>query len=1013
MKKFLLMFVALCTLMCLPQTAKADDVYLLTAETINGQTGNWNPNDGVEAHKFSQVGTSTEYTLKVTQMPTDAFYFRIGVKGWGNQMQPYTNNDVLSLTGDKYNLITTEGKVDPFFGSDNAWKVTGYSDYDYLEIHVDIVDKGTKQVWVIGKKNGSGTDNTFSLSQDGAADVTNTNGQFYIDRTNSSESTACTFKINGTPYRLSSDKTVSSVGTTSYTATATGAGKLTLAGGLSYTITVTADGKVTVVAAKKQTSTAQPGYYLVGNFFSPANLGGDINPGGDDVNNINYNRLYFRFDKTTDNTDTGNGLTNNDIPTVTYSFDIPAAMTANMQILHVGEDGSETVYGPGSEYKLKGTCPKTGGELTYKLTGSATLAMGTNYWSLYTRNDGTTDDDGMYTVKFTVENGVPTTWTITHNPLKMVNYMLSTANGATAQPIYDTRKNTSSLYTQNIKAALHFDGKNSYYVVGYLVYSLGDGSIMSAAKEAYGQSGSTAEELHENTKFKNSTGTQNKLFFFGNGGYEFSTNNNHNKMLVNQKPFTLNISGTKVVEFNPNQGNTSLAQQTANCYGMNAEVKIPNPTVVDYPNKIALVGTAIPGTTNADGSWNWASTAADMTYDESERCYYVTIETTDKNQHEAFRFVGDRTQQKNWHEDTETEEAKMAGCSHKNQTGHKCTVDDPNFINYTYNGTTDYTNAERNIMWNRPAGAHTVKFYIVPDENGNATFKYTITSNEDRKYHFTLLTKKFVRTFSSHQPMDIVNKKVKAYVAYKYEKPDEDEISKEYSCGKLYLRQIDYIPADMGVMLVGETSTDGNDGDVINYSLRQRTDEVASDYTQLWTRKADYTGQGWNNYFVPTVEAVPQLGNADATHEHLYFGLSTFHKTQYYQDNQGTDIPDYLGFFRLKTVSRSGANKAYLSLPTKATVDNGAGATYGYCDYNGQFIGGITDDMVDGQPAKQARMMMIFDDDPIWGGTTGIETTVSTERDNSDNAYYTLQGMRVQNPTKGLYIHKGKKIIIK
>lgn len=1010
MKKFLLMFVALCTLMSLPQTALADNVYLLTSETINGKTGNWDPNNGVDDHKFSQVGTSTEYTLKVTQMPPDAFYFRIGVKGWEKQMQPYKNGEVLSLTGDKYVLKTADSKDDtPFFGSDNAWKVTGYSAYDYLEIHVDITANGTKQVWVIGKKNESGTENSFSLSQDGADD-TNTNGQFYIDRTSSSESTASyTFKINGTAYGLSTDATVSAEGTTTYTATAGGTGKLTLAGGLSYAITLTADGKVTVVAAKKQTSTAQPGYYLVGNFFSPANLGGDINPGGDDVSEINYNRLYFRFDKTSDNT--GDNTTN-EATNVEYSFDIPAAMTANMQILHVDEDGTETVYGPGSEYGLHGTWPKTGGTVSGTLSGSATLAKGTNYWNLRTRNDGKTDDDGMYTVNFTVENGTPAAWTITHNSLKMVSYMLSTADGATAQPIYDKRENTTSLYTQNIKAALHFNGKNGYYVVGYLVYNLDDGSIMSAAKEAYGKSGSSTDELHINNKFNNNAGTQNKLFYFGNGGYEFSTNNDHNKMLVNQKPFTLNVSGTKVVEFNPNQGNTSLAQKTANCYGMNAEVKIPNPTTVDYPNKIALVGTAIPGTTNADGTWNWASTAADMTFDENERCYYVTVETTEDNQHKAFRFVGDRTQQNNWHEDTETEEAKKAGCEHQNTTGHKCTVGDPNFVNYTYNGTTENANAERDIMWNRPAGAHTVKFYIVPDENGNTTFKYTITSNTDRKYPFTLLTGKFVRTFSSHQPMNIVNNKVKAYVAYKYEKPGQDEISNEYSCGKLYLRQIDYIPADMGVMLVGEVPTDKtySDGDVINYSLRQRTEDVATDLTQIWTRKVEYAGQGWNNYFVANVEA-KQMGNADAKYEHRYFGLGAFHETQYYHDNPGTTIDDYLGFFRLKKKTSCGANKAYLSLPANTTVDNGAGATYGYCDYNGQFIG--YDDTKDGQSSAQARMMMIFDDDPIWGGTTGIESTVTTERDNGDDAYYTLQGMRVQNPTKGLYIHKGKKIIIK
>ena len=43
-------------------------------------------------------------------------------------------------------------------------------------------------------------------------------------------------------------------------------------------------------------------------------------------------------------------------------------------------------------------------------------------------------------------------------------------------------------------------------------------------------------------------------------------------------------------------------------------------------------------------------------------------------------------------------------------------------------------------------------------------------------------------------------------------------------------------------------------------------------------------------------------------------------------------------------------------------------------------------------------------------GTTGIKVQSSMQ---SDNAYYTLQGQRVLNPGKGLYIHNGKKVVIR
>lgn len=59
--------------------------------------------------------------------------------------------------------------------------------------------------------------------------------------------------------------------------------------------------------------------------------------------------------------------------------------------------------------------------------------------------------------------------------------------------------------------------------------------------------------------------------------------------------------------------------------------------------------------------------------------------------------------------------------------------------------------------------------------------------------------------------------------------------------------------------------------------------------------------------------------------------------------------------------------------------------------------------------AAAAPISMIFDDG---SETTGITTAeVSTQAE--DNAWYTLQGVRVAQPTRGIYVRNGKKIIIK
>lgn len=55
-----------------------------------------------------------------------------------------------------------------------------------------------------------------------------------------------------------------------------------------------------------------------------------------------------------------------------------------------------------------------------------------------------------------------------------------------------------------------------------------------------------------------------------------------------------------------------------------------------------------------------------------------------------------------------------------------------------------------------------------------------------------------------------------------------------------------------------------------------------------------------------------------------------------------------------------------------------------------------------------ARVALIFDDE----ATTSIQT-VEKKQVVNDNVYYTLSGQRVQNPTRGLYIVNGKKVIIK
>ena len=99
--------------------------------------------------------------------------------------------------------------------------------------------------------------------------------------------------------------------------------------------------------------------------------------------------------------------------------------------------------------------------------------------------------------------------------------------------------------------------------------------------------------------------------------------------------------------------------------------------------------------------------------------------------------------------------------------------------------------------------------------------------------------------------------------------------------------------------------------------------------------------------------------------------------TNYYLSNGASGV----GFYKVNGSVDIKANRAYLPL-LKNTVSGTRG-----------FIG------------------MDFDDDE--DGTTGIEVQSSIFNVQSNEVYYNLQGQRVENPSKGLYIKNGKKVLIK
>ena len=902
---------------------KAADVYLLTAQTINGVVGKYAVPSN---HKFAPSTSygGNVYSLNITSMPATGFWFRIGVSGESNQMRPKVNDAPLTINDEGTQNPTSYSIDSDCYGNSNAWKVSYTADqYEYLTVNVDLTEGSTRRVWIEGKKK-------------------------------------------------------------------------TSAGGSDEPVA--------------QSTDVEPGYYLVGNFFSEHNVGGDVNPGGDGAE-IDYTKhVYFKFEQQKDKS---------------YAFSIPACLTAHAQILAVDDYDKKMVYGPGEVFNLHGAkdytsaWPSTNGAVgticgtpaAKTLVGSEEIAEGNNYWDLVTRNDGVTDDDGMYTFSFTLDkDGNPSDWQVKHDATTRVSYILGDMEGATAQPLFDKRESggNTGRYTDNNVASLYFNGRNNYWCIGYVVNSV-------TTKEQKEQAIKATPHIHATQSVGDNSGTHDKLFFFGND----NTNDNRNKVWPNQKPFTLHLYGIKRVQFNPNKGNNNLTQQEGS-YGMSGEIELKGGNdKADFTiTTMSMIGDAVGGTYDAKtDSWNYTSTAGDMKYDANERCFSLTISTENEKYATPhyFRFVANHDAAQNWGE-TEDNVTSNTGLARPIYDGedddhHTCMAGDPNDVQHRTTARENEADSEirRDILWNRPAGIWRIKFYPGLDKTGKDVSYYTISGTKVVKMPFTYCVRRFIRTYSNSVAMEPAKDNVKVYAAYKYGTPANPE--NPQSQGTVYLRQLKYIPANMGVVLVGEVPAgEYKDGDKVDFYLKEKTEEFADNNEDLWIKALDYaaTGDKWNNYLVPTVSAIDKLGNADTDDNgkilHRYFGLGNFYSTKYYKENLTGN--DYIGFFRLTQKGKSGANKAYLSVPANKTVDNGVGATYGYIDFNGQFLGNEADT----NNQSLAKMAIVFDDEDN-GGTTNAVREVKMDTADADAPFYTLQGIKVSRPVKGVYIHNGKKFI--
>lgn len=1028
MKRFFTFLMAVWALLSISQTVKAADYYIM-GTFDGGDRGTWTKLDG---KNMDPVGNK-QYSQTYQCTKAGKYYFVFTGDGLTWQMCPYQSSYELTKASPSYGVSYTyqEGKENNYF----------FVNMESGKAYTFTFDDSNKTVAC--KVSGSSTTPTENYAKFYLLGSMNDwKGTDYPFTTTDNVSYTCTLSgKSGLLYfkpKSSADGTWLAPGdnnaniTTEYQSTTAGNGAWMLKASSDKTYTITLDcsnaatpkikyteeGGGTVTPPTPPTPSGEnpianrkysEGYYLVGNFF---NFDGDT---------INYNDAVFKFKQQKDDAE-GNAV---------YMLEIPATLTARAQVMSV--DATRTpvaVYGPGEVLAINNSTLPVGTDNQTATTGIQDLKSnikiedGTNYWNMTTRRtkrDGV-GQDGSYKYYITVDptTGEPRKWEIQYTDLKRVAYLLSTNPLGSALTVGSTRaKNTFEGENDKINAnfvsgkyfgSLYMDKDDEYYGVSN---DLASNECMS--KYSYGY-GAIANDIDRPT--------YNKLFLFGNGGLDV-TQSKKTKAAANWGTFKCPTeSGVYVFEFNTAKGdNTAISPAHG---GTGAEIqKKDNRKAI---TSLSMVGPAIPGTTTGN-KWDWASPVADMDFDVSENCYKLTIATTEENRNQVFRFVGNHTQEINWFENSNVDQSEMSAKYNddgKFGIGHTASPSDPNEVSYTQNGLDpkDKSNEDNlNIIWNRPAGTWTVRFHIYTYLIGdNPSFRYFYTINKNS--NLELRDFKDVVYMSEENVRNIKNRGNYQYfrtwsddTAWKRPKNVDVFVVSEVTAADannhvgFKLKNInnfdsseDVIPANTGVILALKENVKVP-GAVFHKRKSLITyNTLDIQLEQAKNKELSYTGEGKTNLLEKCFGAknIPTEDKENVNYlfgfYHAIHGLGLDNET----DKRGYIQNDYLlGFWISNCKGLTYANSSYLPIKKEIAEKLNLGTRNDF-------------DALQNQSGSAKKIpALFFDFGAVDNDVTGIQGVVESKTV-LDGKYYTLSGQQVEHPTAGgIYIHNGKKYVIK
>lgn len=434
---------------------------------------------------------------------------------------------------------------------------------------------------------------------------------------------------------------------------------------------------------------------------------------------------------------------------------------------------------------------------------------------------------------------------------------------------------------------------------------------------------------------------------------------------------------------------------------------------VEFHNAIQIVGPAVESGTNWTFNDNreysetknvecgtWDKTKAITLKPSDDGTYYYT--TVKLKAGEKFRFIENNNYRTNFGEDNVTPSAtdfapeKEHGdvCYYNHITRNTLTADeDPNPT-----GTSGASGLSKgtDITFNMPGLKDGATYETEIRVSANNPFDQQMTGKTAPFYTITRPVKLFnygsdnkgYTSFACNYPLEIVSgTDVKVYDIISYDM-DKNKVTLRDKSSDFKANTKQYIPAKSGVIL--STSASDNVSEITVRPLIEKLGETVDNGSNLL--KPVYLPGQTINMTLPT--DAKNTGDHVDSRQYLFSWVKQ------------SDESYKLGFLRSKT-GKSVSERAYLSLTGEAvgatTLNPSDQAAY-------ERVEGISTDDSSLAGAKEYQVNLFFEGSE--DDTTGIHTLNHQIADNE--GYYTLQGIRVNKPTTaGIYIHNGKKIVVK